>query len=61
MKEHRAYGSYPHNSVHLLGSQVHTHRCILHLSLDGTELSCHMCGSRHSKDSLGWTLSPLCG
>lgn len=55
----RACTTYPHNRVRLPGTQRHTRRCSLPLPLDGTEPSCHMCGSRRSKDSRRWGLNPL--
>ena len=61
MEEHRAPGSYPRNSVHLPGTQMHTRRCSPHRSPDGTELWWHTCGSHHSRDSLGWARSLLGG
>lgn len=61
MNQHKAHSSYQHSSVHLPGTQVHTRRCSLYLSLDGTELSCHMRGYHHNRDSLGQGLSPLRG
>lgn len=51
--------TYPHNRVRLPGTQRHTRRCSPPLPLDGTEPSCHMCGSRRSKDSRWWGLNPL--
>lgn len=56
----RQHVSYPHSSVHLPGTRGCTHRCSPHLCPGGTSLSCHRCGSHHSRDSLVQGPSPLC-